>query len=608
MGGSPLTDADCELCHEMSRHQVGQVRLWADPNAPSAVIAVGGDPTTNAAEADRLLPFCKACHNGGHVQEHNVSGDWQPACTACHDLHDPQNANLSLVSRQIRNHTLDQDKSVVFTARTGAGSFDDRDDAVNDGVCQVCHVATAYHRHDGSGETHFAGEDCTACHPHASGFSPSEDSACTACHNTVQGPRRAVVGEFALASHHAQSITNEDCIVCHEMSEHKSGHVRLRNPDDPENAAAVVALVGDPLSDADQAATLAPFCLACHDGEGAGSSAPFSDGIIPPAIDVDLWSSSSHGITQTCFGDGATFGCHGTGHGSVKRGLLAPWDASQTAVAGDPLREEEGFCYTCHDADGPASTDVKSQFALTSRHHVSAADQADGSRVECSDCHNPHTAGTGDLLADPDSGGSWTGKTEAFCLTCHDGDPPPSVAYPATAEGTGFDKSAFPGSKHSDHLGGESCGFCHEPHGASFASLLKARYVVQDYNTYTSGDGDYAACWLCHDEQRTIQQQNAFRDRHDKHVRDKKAPCIICHDVHGGFDADEPGLINLDYSVRSGYAVEFIASADGSSSFWIDVPENKGNCLLKCHGEDHEPEDYDRGPSETCAACHAPHP
>ncbi|MFH1747895.1 MAG: cytochrome c3 family protein [Planctomycetota bacterium] len=597
-----LSDSDCLVCHELSAHQQGDVRLWDDPNQPSSVFVVTADPA-------QLTDFCTACHDDGEpIACHTTGTDWNPVCAECHAVHEPNNVNLSLVTDVIYNRTLAVDKPVVFTARTGPGSFSDGVGA-NDGVCQVCHTDTRHHRHDGTGIPHHAGSDCAACHDHESGFIPTGGTSCIACHVFSQGGRRPIVDEFALVTHHvdSSSLTDGDCVVCHEISNHPAGSVRLRNVDHPDDPAEVIELSGDPLSDANEAARLEPFCLACHDTDGAGGTTPFSDGRTPPPIDADLWSAASHSASPTtCFGDGATFGCHASGHGSLKVSLLAPWDASQPGVPGDPLREEEGLCYSCHDADGPGASDIQSQFEFPTHHNVSALDQTDGSRVECLSCHDPHTLNTATPLRDPDSGDTWLGTGEAFCLTCHDGTTPPGVSFPPAAPGTGYDKSAFIGTTHDTTTGGNSCRHCHRVHGSPHLAMLRASYVVADYNEYLPGTDDYAACWQCHIENRVLYQMNAFQNRHSNHVVDYASPCIICHDVHAGFEVEEPGLIDFAYPVARGYDIEFLDGYDGASSFWINAGQDRGYCAIRCHGAEHSLRHYVRHDLTTidCLACH----
>ncbi len=129
----------------------------------------------NAGEGDGMLlraanddTLCQKCHTG-HAG-HTPTGSWQPGCRDCHDPHAPASENLALATTTVWNQTLGESRAVVFTARSGANSFDDGDPAANDGICQVCHTATAYHRQDGSGVPHHDGETCTSCHSHGAGF------------------------------------------------------------------------------------------------------------------------------------------------------------------------------------------------------------------------------------------------------------------------------------------------------------------------------------------------------------------------------------------------------------------------------------------------------
>lgn len=612
-----------------------------------------GDGPSLTIEQDVEI-LCLTCHGPGGISElkaavhTNRDGSIYPpfsmSCIDCHDQHNELDnwqggINLKNVGKSLDDTWLARIdtpnsgvREVVFESRgTEVGdpslhSFADRDEDNNgyfDGVCETCHTETRYHRNDGSRVSHNDGKTCVSCHPHDAGFIPVA-GACVDCHSVAQdngdnvppGGRRAVVGEFGLSSHHVMTdpIDSADCLACHDLSEHQQGYVRLLDVDDPGNMGAVITLTGNPAVDPLEAVKLEPFCLKCHDSDGAGGIAPFSDGIMPPVIDASLWSTGAHNAggsagPMTCYGDGETFGCHDTGHGSEKRKLQAPYDASQPPIPGDPLRQEEGMCYTCHDGNGPAKSNIQSMFAKAYHHKVSSIDQSDGSKVECANCHNPHYTNSTGILADPDSGGNeqWIGANVDFCLTCHDGAPPPDVSFPADAPGTGYDKSAFVGSTHANELGPKSCQHCHEEHGSVYAGLLRKQYITADRNHYSFGDGDYAACFACHNEDTLINRDNAFEDRHEKHVDGENAPCIVCHDAHAPFDAGEPGLINLAYPIMNGnYDISWYNTYFGSSSFQIYNNDNNGRCYIRCHGERHSPENYQRrnNPDVDCSPCH----
>jgi predicted CXXCH cytochrome family protein len=437
---------------------------------------------------------------------------------------------------------------------------------------------------------------CASCHDAGGNLT------CTGCHAVAQdngddlplGGRRGVIAEFSLPSHHLSGeMTDADCQVCHDMSAHMQGSVRLLDADDP-TTAPVVVLTGDPLTSATEAVKLEPFCLACHDDDGANGFAPFSNGVVPASIDATAWASSSHGLSErTCMGDGETFGCHGSGHGSTKRLLLGPFGGSASGVTGDTTREEEGFCYTCHQDGGEASTDIETEFGRTTHHIIGSHEQGTTIQLECTSCHDPHRATSANLLRDPDDGSAWTGTFQAFCLTCHDGDPPDDVSFPTTSSGTGFDKSAFAGTTHATELGSDSCLDCHLRHGSANRAILQSKYVVADRNQRTSGD--YAACWDCHSSSTILSGANAFDDLHDKHVLDKDFTCAECHDVHGGYDSAEPGLISFSFALSSGWTISLSGSTTLSSAFQFNASTGVGSCALTCHSENHNPETYAAG-------------
>jgi formate-dependent nitrite reductase cytochrome c552 subunit len=139
--------------------------------------------------------------------------------------------------------------------------------------------------------------------------------------------------------------------------------------------------------------------------------------------------------------------------------LLSPY----LMTTGPDLKEdEEGFCLGCHDADGPASSDRKTNMSrpinwstlpaglnglttLNDRHDIQTSAQAgSGAKIECVNCHNPHTATAAQpYILDPDTtsadghvvGTDWyfadyqaAGDTlSEFCLDCHDGTFPAGV-------------------------------------------------------------------------------------------------------------------------------------------------------------------------------------
>lgn len=167
-------------------------------------------PLLGHVDADTL---CLSCHGPAGIatraashrtSEDSEYGRWRSSCLDCHDPHEPSPSPATLYNRfgninlfSVGNDQYDPDVAgilfrtesdpdgevlpVVFESRgTGPGgaarySFADSDDdgdAIYDGICEVCHTQTKYHRQDGSGATgHHEGATCTTkCHQHAKGF------------------------------------------------------------------------------------------------------------------------------------------------------------------------------------------------------------------------------------------------------------------------------------------------------------------------------------------------------------------------------------------------------------------------------------------------------
>ncbi len=200
--------------------------------------------------------------------------------------------------------------------------------------------------------------------------------ACAACHFAQMGSRRPVLGpngdfgaNAAMLSHHVTGTadpTAVQCQVCHEMSQHMGGVVRLKQAD---SGTAIAYDPADPR-------TLEPFCLSCHDATGAGSTfasggtptAPFNDGsalgsgFYPFGLRIATSWSGTHGHgpngghapgdVLTCLGTGQPgSGCHGNNglinaHGSANR-LLA---ARTYNYDNDTTYSESDFalCFNCH--------------------------------------------------------------------------------------------------------------------------------------------------------------------------------------------------------------------------------------------------------------------
>lgn len=466
---------------EVARHLTGGLIKCATCHEQHSNDA--GSPYLRMSNLDGAL--CKQCHVD--YIGHTPHGSWQPTCSECHDLHNPHSGNLALMATAVNNRTLGINKGVVFTAETGAGSFNDGDPAANDGICQVCHTATAYHRHDGTGVSHHPGERCVDCHPHGAGFLPTGGD-CTACHAAPQdngdgvpvGGRRAVVGEFPVGDAHAHygaQLDSAACVVCHDQTTHMDGNVDLL---DPDTGAFYTFQRPDSLAhDPD----VSDFCANCHDDDGARRLAaaldPFGQGNAPPDVAGRF------------------------------RGTLQ-W--------------EEAYGDVCFGTEGTLR-------GVNSHHDIGDADQAfSGAKIECLNCHGAHSPSRNRPLADPFAPTTaWTGDANGFCLSCHGGGSGPlDPGFPAGVFGPVIDVTdprwVALGMNWSTILGGACIDApCSSIRGIDSCDYGPGPWYV-DYSWTHSAHGlDSKRAWPGYSG-----APGAAMD------------CMTCHDPHGSYSATNP--------------------------------------------------------------------
>ncbi|HEX9137347.1 MAG TPA: hypothetical protein VF905_10450 [Nitrospirota bacterium] len=210
---------------------------------------------------------------------------------------------------------------------------------------------------------------------------------CAICHINAIGTRRQIMGtngDFGansnITSHHVTRGPGSDpltdqCLVCHEMSMHMGGTVRVK---DADTGTAIAYDPGSP-------STLEPFCISCHDSNGATATLisggsptnPFNDGSAlgrPPypystriasswAKSYGHGSNGNHasGSKLTCLGTGQPgTGCHGNAgslnaHGSMNQVLSAgtfKYDLIYNGANQSYTESDFGLCFTCHASYG----------------------------------------------------------------------------------------------------------------------------------------------------------------------------------------------------------------------------------------------------------------
>jgi|GEM_PF-4229563 hypothetical protein len=415
-------------------------------------------------------------------------------------------------------------KSVRFFNRTGTNSFADGD-TTYDGICEVCHTQTTYHRNNSSGNhTHNAGTQCTQCHDHTSGFKGAGD--CISCHSTQQGTsRRDVSPDFAKTSHHVSTGMPTDvltCMACHGNLLADRGHPGSATTDpitelEDADTAGTYYTIDPSTSDAN----LATFCISCHDSDGAsrlGANAmqPFADSgdtTAPPNIASAWGNTYNHSANATCND------CHGDN--AAAGTTLDPKYNLHGSSNSKILREatEYDTCVTsgCHGSGGSATTDMTVELSGTGGKHPigsavtpnSTTLQGDtngdlfvngwtkDSVAQCSDCHGMNQAGTNNvgprgphgsayqfMLRGVDSsintvtsGRAYGTPTnadaagevyarEAFCINCHASD-----VYGIGLGGTAANRTAYVPSNNNLsyilHYSTFKADRCGNPDGAS---------------------------------------------------------------------------------------------------------------------------------------------
>jgi len=298
-------------------------------------------------------------------------------------------------------------------------------------------------------------------------------------------------------------------------------------------------------------ATFIPTSLEPNQTYQVTITTDVKDSIGEPLAQEFKWSfttgstpySSPHGNYLS--NSAACKSCHQT-HTAQGKGLLNK--STQTQV-----------CYTCHDGSG-SSTNLKEMMNQTgtdqSYHPIMDTGNPNvTSKLECTDCHNPHGDKDGQGQYYPNLLRATDGTTTAyqgvdFCIVCHSSNDP-----------MGWNKSAYKSSTHYNK--GMDCNSCHTSH-----SSPNPRLKTQSEDTPTADN----ECLSCHGGNPPANYQSALNVKNDfsqtyRHptlditgvhkdtetstdlMSNRHAECVDCHDPH----ALEQGNI----TVRPGDALCF---------------------------------------------------
>ncbi len=559
-----------------------QATLCLSCHNPTGMASAKSDVALHRVENGTRIIDCGSCHDP-HGSNARISTDTHAGGVTA--------TNLSLIRSNIAKYVPGALEPAVFQVRPDHFSFAESNPQWN-GVCQSCHQNTLYHRNNATvNHDHNRDMICTECHTHKEGFLPLGAGDCSYCHNVPRGDngdgtfrRRQIFdanGDFLKSSHHVKgNIQVSDCRTCHFLGEHSRRTVILQDQDQPG-----VVYRYDPANPA----ALEPFCLSCHDADGAtlgGGLQPFSDGVTVPNV-KDLpgseWANAAHktrgyadngGNPLTCLGDGVTGGCHANGHASDNEKLL-------TLTAGSTVNQ---LCFNCH-TDGKVvndalsgaglATSIQTAFGMSFVHNMETTFKGGNYdfSLQCTTCHNPHVV-TG-KHTDAAAGQSPVTRPD---FTRSPTDNPRAMGSTLWGDNAGEKASDYAGSgtyrtPNSDSLLGAQlpdyntmCLDCHnvgamptpsaatptgrgginwasDPHGRGAANIPNGGGTIPDW--YTAGKatgwngddciGTEAECWpvMTRGKGEQIWTRGPYNQEERIGGANFVLQCVDCHEAHG---------------------------------------------------------------------------
>jgi hypothetical protein len=474
VGHNEIYGAQCNECHAhglntsykpVGLDQEARCKSCHNPSGPASTatnvalhrVVVGGE--TNIIDCGS----CHEVHNGTHDTIARTSVDSRTGIT---------NLNLSFLRSDMTKYVDAALTNTVFHQRPRDFAFTNTPFY---GACQSCHTNTTNHRNNGlADQDHEVGNDCMDCHGHLGGFEPEGGGGCISCHSTVRGPRRPIVGEFTLTSHHVLggTVTDDDCAVCHHEADtlyHKNGVVDLK---DPDNAAAFITFTNftrDITTNVLESWVIDVqnnFCLHCHDADGASDTNVWVAGAVSG---LQPFSSNTRDAPNVFAKFDPAFPSHhavrapGNNSSCIPSGLNGntitmepPWNQTST--------HDQISCFDCHATTGHGSDNQRMVLdAIDFDTILTATVKADvplaeGAAIEtfCTRCHKTSIyrgAGAGSKMekhpGDQGQHGNAGGNTMG-CMGCHAG--PVNLGEEPKGGGPRHDNGATPGGIHGSNF------------------------------------------------------------------------------------------------------------------------------------------------------------
>ncbi len=291
-----------------------------------------------------------------------VKGDVSPA----YQYTSPPSSFAVMYGQYIKDNI--NDKPVKFFDRRVKNSFADGDGTYN-GVCEVCHTETMYHRNDGLGAPHYPAVRCSICHVHLNGFADSDHtgssgSDCEDCHGHDDGwVGGSYYGTTQSHSTHTENDSDDlkgpfiDCDVCHDTNNYPffksgtdgDGKYNLSETDVCDNCHspngafdgvddAVIGAKNNWVDGVYESPTLKSgkekWCAGCHDDQPAYSLPEIEEPVIldnPDATFVNSWPSGAD--QDDHYGDNFQYNYVGTGEDTATWQTLLPRDGLYAVFA-----------------------------------------------------------------------------------------------------------------------------------------------------------------------------------------------------------------------------------------------------------------------------------
>jgi len=352
----------------------------------------------------------------------------------------PNRATCSIVANQYVCSSTTA-KTVRFFRESGMNGPADGD-STYDGVCEVCHTQTSFHRNAAAGDhTHNTGSNCFSCHNHEEGF---KISGCTSCHGfpptnlTLVGFTNPSSTGSTIAGAHDKHVNTKSypCDACHYNS---SGTGTTHNNSN------VVTLGFNFLGGAQKGGT--------YNGQ---SAVTYNTTTTTPPTNVTNTGA------KTC-----TVYCHSTGQSTTDGSVATPTYAS-------PVWDGTVACGSCHDKDIGVIVS-----GSHNKHLASTLAGASNVVQGCGNCHTGaannassynstnHVNSSIDVSGTYSAGGApGNGYGTCTAASCHENGRGTLVTSPtwgtSAAACTGCHIAAPTTGSHTGHIsGGANCGNCH---------------------------------------------------------------------------------------------------------------------------------------------------